>query len=45
MAGSGRLTAINNRSDMDLVTFDLTARDAQDHPVSDGTALFIIRRP
>lgn len=42
---TGRLTAINNRSDMDLVTFELTARDGQDRPVSDGTALFIIRRP
>jgi len=42
---TGRLTAINNRSDMDLVTFELTARDAQERPVSDGTALFIIRRP
>jgi acyl dehydratase len=41
----GRLTAINNRREIDLVTFELTARDAKDHPVSDGTALFIIRRP
>ncbi len=42
---TGRLTAINNRTDMDLVTFELTAKDAQDRPVSEGTALFIIRRP
>lgn len=42
---TGRLTAINNRTDMDLVTFELTARDAEDRPVSDGTALFIIRKP
>ncbi|HEY4845726.1 MAG TPA: MaoC family dehydratase N-terminal domain-containing protein [Candidatus Dormibacteraeota bacterium] len=42
---TGRLTSINNRGDMDLVTFELTAKDAQDHPVSGGTALFIIRKP
>ena len=42
---TGRLTAINNRGDMDLVTFELKARDAEDLPVSDGTALFIIRKP
>jgi acyl dehydratase len=41
---TGRLTAINNRSDMDLVTFELTAKDADDQPVSEGTALFIIRK-
>jgi acyl dehydratase len=42
---TGRLTAINNRSDMDLVTFEFTAKDEEDRPVSEGTALFIIRRP
>jgi acyl dehydratase len=42
---TGRLTAINNRSDMDLVTFEFTATDEEDRPVSEGTALFIIRRP
>jgi MaoC dehydratase-like protein len=41
---TGRLTSINNRGDMDLVTFELTAKDGQDHPVSGGTALFIIRK-
>jgi hypothetical protein len=30
---------------MELVTFELKATDAQDRPVSDGTALFIIRKP
>ena len=42
---TGRLTSINNRDDMDLVTFELNARDAQDRVVSGGTALFIIRKP
>jgi hypothetical protein len=41
----GRLTAINTRGDMELVTFELKATDDQDQPVSDGTALFIIRKP
>jgi hypothetical protein len=41
---TGRLTAINSRGDMELVTFELKARDAEDRPVSDGTALFIIRK-
>jgi 3-hydroxymyristoyl/3-hydroxydecanoyl-(acyl carrier protein) dehydratase len=41
----GRLTAINTRGDMELVTFELKATDDQDRPVSDGTALFIIRKP
>ena len=30
---------------LELVTFELIARDAQDRPVSDATALFIIRKP
>jgi N-terminal half of MaoC dehydratase len=42
---TGRLTAINNRADMDLVTFELSAKDENDRPVSTGTALFIIRKP
>ena len=42
---TGRLTAINTRGDMELVTFELRAKDAEDRPVSDGTALFIIRKP
>lgn len=42
---TGRLTAINVRGDMELVTFELKAIDDQERPVSDGTALFIIRKP
>ncbi|MDQ6713822.1 MAG: MaoC family dehydratase N-terminal domain-containing protein [Candidatus Dormibacteraeota bacterium] len=42
---TGRLTAINARGDMELVTFELKAIDEQDRPVSDGSALFIIRKP
>ena len=42
---TGRITGINPRGDMELVTFELTAKDEQGQPVSDGTALFIIRRP
>ena len=41
----GRLTGINSRGDIELVTFELTARDEKGQPVSDGTALFIIRKP
>ena len=41
----GRLTAINTRGDMELVTFELKALDDQDRQVSDGAALFIIRKP
>jgi N-terminal half of MaoC dehydratase len=42
---TGRLTAINSRGDMDLVTFELAARDEKNEPVSQGSALFIIRKP
>ena len=42
---TGRLTAINTRGDMDLVTFELKAMDEQNRLVSDGSALFIIRKP
>ena len=42
---TGRLTAINTRGDMELVSFELNARDEQDRPVSEGEALFIIRKP
>jgi hypothetical protein len=41
----GRLTAITTRGDLELVTFELKATDEQDRSVSDGTALFIIRKP
>ena len=40
---TGRITGINTRGDMELVTFELSAQDQEDRPVSDGTALFIIR--
>lgn len=42
---TGRITGINPRGDMEFVTFELAARDDKDEPVSDGTALFIIRNP
>jgi hypothetical protein len=42
---TGRLTAINNRADMDLVTFELSAKDENDRLLSTGAALFIIRKP
>ena len=40
---TGRITGINGRGDMELVTFEFTAQDQENRPVSDGTALFIIR--
>jgi acyl dehydratase len=40
---TGRITGINSRGDMELVTFEFTAQDQENRPVSDGTALFIIR--
>jgi hypothetical protein len=42
---TGRITGISPRGDMELVTFELAARDDRDEPVSEGTALFIIRKP
>lgn len=42
---TGRITGINQRGDIELVTFELASRDAQDEPVGDATALFIIRKP
>lgn len=42
---TGRLTNVTVRGEMELVTFDLASKDAQDRPVSEGTALFIIRKP
>jgi hypothetical protein len=42
---SGRLTGIASRGDTELVTFELNARDAQEQPVLDASALFIIRKP
>jgi hypothetical protein len=42
---TGRITGINQRGDIELVTFELASRDAQDEPVGDATALFVIRKP
>ncbi len=42
---TGRISGISARGDMELVTFDVGARDAQDQHVGLGRALFIIRRP
>jgi len=39
----GRLSNVTHRGDLELVTFEASARDEQDQPVSDATALFIIR--
>jgi acyl dehydratase len=40
---TGRITGINSRGDMELVSFELASQDQDNQPVSDGTALFIIR--
>jgi hypothetical protein len=40
---TGRIAGITARGNMEFVTFDLAARDARDQPVSQATALFIIR--
>lgn len=41
----GRITGITERAGMEFVTFELSASDAADRPVSQATALFIIRKP
>lgn len=41
----GRITGIGDKAGMELVTFELSARDAADRVVSEATALFIIRQP
>ena len=41
----GRIIGINERRGMEFVTFELSAQDAAGEPVSDATALFIIRKP
>lgn len=41
----GRITGINERAGMEFVTFEVSARDGSDRPVSQATALFIIRKP
>jgi hypothetical protein len=40
----GRLSNVTARGEMELVTFDLTSTDADNQPVCEGMALFIIRR-
>lgn len=42
---TGRLSNVTRRGDLELVTYELTSTDADDRPVSDATALFIIRKP
>lgn len=42
---TGRITSITPRGDLELVTFEVAARDDHGEPVSAGTALFIIRQP
>jgi MaoC dehydratase-like protein len=42
---TGRITGINPRGDLELVSFELASRDQQEQPVSEATALFIIRKP
>ena len=39
----GRIANVNSRPGMELVTFDLKAEDLEGRPVSEATALFIIR--
>ncbi len=45
ITSEGRITGITERTGMEFVTFELSARDAAGQPVSDATALFIIRKP
>jgi len=45
ITSEGRITGINDRAGMEFVTFELLARDAAGQPVSDATAIFIIRKP
>jgi N-terminal half of MaoC dehydratase len=42
---TGRLTGVTKRGEMELVSFEVMAKDAADRPVSEAAALFIIRRP
>ena len=41
---TGRIAGISGRGDMEFVTFELSATDAGEQPVSQATALFIIRK-
>lgn len=40
---TGRITAINRRGEMELVSFELRSVDQQEQAVSSSSALFIIR--
>jgi hypothetical protein len=42
---TGRITGISGRGLMEMVDFALSARDEEGRPVSDASALFIIRSP
>jgi N-terminal half of MaoC dehydratase len=42
---TGRITGINPRGDLELVSFELASRDERGQPVSEASALFIIRKP
>ncbi len=45
ITSEGRITAISERAGMEFVTFELSASDLAGRPVSDATALFVIRKP
>lgn len=42
---TGRIAEITSRGDLELVTFELSARDSEGRAVSDATARFVIRTP
>jgi 3-hydroxymyristoyl/3-hydroxydecanoyl-(acyl carrier protein) dehydratase len=42
---TGRLINVTRRGEMELVTFEVTSIDQEERPVSEATALFIIRKP
>ena len=42
---SGRLSNVTRRGQMELVSYEVISRDDEDKPVSEATALFIIRKP
>ena len=45
ITATGRLINVTRRGEMELVTFQVSSRDERDSPVSEATALFIIRKP
>ncbi len=42
---TGRISDITRRGGLELVTFDVAARDGERRPVSEATARFVIRNP